>query len=84
MSLPTYDQLMLPLIKLLFELNEPIKISDAANIWAECLNLLKEVLNQILPSKKSILKIEFLLEIQIERNFHIYKIDQDRFDKDIF
>ncbi len=32
MSLPTYDQLMLPLMKLLFELNEPIKISDATNI----------------------------------------------------
>jgi len=32
MSLPTYDQLMLPFMKLLFKLNEPIKISDAANI----------------------------------------------------
>lgn len=32
MSLPTYDQLMLPLMKLLFKLHEPIKISDAANI----------------------------------------------------
>jgi len=30
------------------------------------------------------LKIEFFLEIQIERSFHIYKIDQDRFDEDIF
>lgn len=75
---------MLPFMKLLFKLNEPIKISDAANIWAECSNLSKEILNQKLPSKKSILKIEFLLEIQIERSFHIYKIDQDRFDEDIF
>jgi len=34
--------------------------------------------------KRIFLKIEFLLEIQIERNFHIYKIDQDRFDEDNF
>jgi len=34
--------------------------------------------------KRIFLEIEFLLEIQIERSFHIYKIDQDRFDEDIF
>ena len=42
MPLPTYDQLMLPLMKLLSELNEPIKISDAANILAERSNLHEE------------------------------------------
>ncbi|OIJ37547.1 winged helix-turn-helix domain-containing protein [Acinetobacter schindleri] len=56
MSLPTYDQLMLPLMKLLFELNEPIKISDAANILAERSNLSKDILNQTLPSGKNIFK----------------------------
>lgn len=56
MSLPTYDQLMLPLMKLLFELNEPIKISDAANILAERSKLSKDILNQILPSGKNIFK----------------------------
>ncbi|RAZ03064.1 restriction endonuclease [Acinetobacter sp. SM1B] len=56
MSLPTYDQLMLPLIKLLFELNEPIKISDAANILAERSKLSKDILNQTLPSGKNIFK----------------------------
>ena len=34
--------------------------------------------------KRIFLKIKFFLEIQIERSFHIYKIDQDRFDEDIF
>jgi restriction system protein len=56
MSLPTYDQLMLPLMKLLFELNEPIKISDAANILAERSKLSKDILNQTLPSGKNIFK----------------------------
>ncbi len=56
MPLPTYDQLMLPLMKLLSELNEPIKISDAANILAERSNLHEEDLNKILPSGKNIFK----------------------------
>lgn len=56
MPLPTYDQLMLPLMKLLSELNEPIKISDAANILAERSNLHEEDLNKILPSWKNIFK----------------------------
>ncbi|MEK5777698.1 restriction endonuclease, partial [Acinetobacter nosocomialis] len=30
------------------------------------------------------LMIEFGLGVQIERSFHIYKIDQDRFDEDNF
>lgn len=34
--------------------------------------------------KLTSLMIEFGLGIQIERSFHIYKIDQDRFDEDIF
>ena len=38
---------MLPLMKLLSELNEPIKISDAANILAERSNLHEEDLNKI-------------------------------------
>lgn len=56
MSLPTYDQLMLPLMKLLSELNEPIKISDVANILAERSKLSSEILNQTLPSGKNIFK----------------------------
>lgn len=56
MPLPTYDQLMLPLMKLLSELNEPIKISDAANILAERSNLHEEDLNKILSSGKNIFK----------------------------
>lgn len=56
MPLPTYDQLMLPLMKLLSELNEPIKISDAANILAERSNLPEEDLNKTLPSGKNIFK----------------------------
>lgn len=34
--------------------------------------------------KLSSLMIEFGLGVQIERSFHIYKIDQDRFDEDNF
>lgn len=56
MPLPTYDQLMLPLMKLLSELNEPIKISDAANILAERSHLPEEDLNKTLPSGKNIFK----------------------------
>lgn len=28
--------------------------------------------------------IKFGLDVQIERSFHIYQIDQDRFDEDNF
>ncbi|RSE30651.1 restriction endonuclease [Acinetobacter junii] len=35
-------------------------------------------------SKLTSLMIEFGLSVQIERSFHIYKIDQDRFDEDNF
>lgn len=56
MSLPTYDQLMLPLMKLLSEIEGPIKISDAANILAERSGLPEEDLNKVLPSGKNIFK----------------------------
>ena len=56
MSLPTYDQLMLPLMKLLSELDQPIKISDAAIILAERSELPEEILLQALPSGKNIFK----------------------------
>lgn len=56
MSLPTYDQLMLPLMRLLSELDQPIKISDAADVLAERSNLSEEDLNQTLPSGKNIFK----------------------------
>lgn len=56
MSLPTYDQLMLPLMKLLSELEDPIKISDAATILAERSDLSEEQLQKTLPSGKNIFK----------------------------
>ncbi|WP_297426840.1 restriction endonuclease [uncultured Acinetobacter sp.] len=56
MSLPTYDQLMLPLMKLLSGLNEPIKISDAAVILAKRSKLPEEGLQKALPSGKNIFK----------------------------
>lgn len=56
MSLPTYDQLMLPLMRLLSELDQPIKISDAADVLAERSDLSEEDLNQTLPSGKNIFK----------------------------
>lgn len=56
MSLPTYDQLMLPLMKLLSEIEGSIKISDAANILAERSGLPEEDLNKVLPSGKNIFK----------------------------
>ena len=56
MPLPTYDQLMLPLMKLLSELDQPIKISDAAIILAERSELPEEILLQALPSGKNIFK----------------------------
>lgn len=56
MPLPTYDQLMLPLMKLLSELDRPIKISEAANILAERSELPEEELNKTLSSGKNIFK----------------------------
>lgn len=56
MLLPTYDQLMLPLMKLLSELDRPIKISEAANILAERSELPEEELNKTLSSGKNIFK----------------------------
>ncbi|AXY55383.1 restriction endonuclease [Acinetobacter chinensis] len=56
MSLPTYDQLMLPLMKLLSELDRPIKISEAANILAERSELPEAELNKTLASGKNIFK----------------------------
>lgn len=56
MSIPTYDQLMLPLMKLLLELDHPIKVSEAAMILAERSKLSEEVLLQTLPSGKNIFK----------------------------
>lgn len=56
MSVPTYDQLMLPLMKLLSELEYPIKISAAATILAERSNLPEEQLQKTLPSGKNIFK----------------------------
>ena len=56
MSLPTYDQLMLPLMKLLSELDRPIKISEAANILAERSELPEAELNKTLSSGKNIFK----------------------------
>lgn len=56
MSLPTYDQLMLPLMRLLSELDQSIKISEAADVLAERSNLSEEDLNQTLPSGKNIFK----------------------------
>lgn len=35
-------------------------------------------------NKKTPLMIEFGLGVQIERSFHIYKIDQDRFVEEVF
>jgi restriction system protein len=35
-------------------------------------------------NKLTSLMIEFGLGVQIERSFHVYKIDQDRFDEDNF
>lgn len=56
MSLPTYDQLMLPLMRLLSEQEEAIKISLAADLLAQRSNLSEEELNQALPSGKNIFK----------------------------
>lgn len=56
MSLPTYDQLMLPLMKLLAEQERAIKISEAAELLAQRSKLSEEDLNKSLPSGKNIFK----------------------------
>ena len=56
MPLPTYDQLMLPLMKILAEQNKPIKISDIVDLLAASSNLSDEELGQSLPSGKNIFK----------------------------
>ena len=84
MSLPSYYQLMLPFMKLLFKLNEPMKIQMQQIYELNAQSYQKRYSIKHFQVKRIFLKIEFLLEIQIERSFHIYKIDQDRFDEDIF
>lgn len=56
MSLPTYDQLMLPLMKLLAEQERAIKISQAAELLAQRSKFSEEDLNKSLPSGKNIFK----------------------------
>lgn len=50
MALPTYDQLMLPLMKLLSEQKEVMKLSDAARILSERSGLSSEELSLRLSS----------------------------------
>lgn len=54
MTLPTYDQLMLPLMRLLSEQKEAIKISEAAKLLANKSKLSEEELSQKLPSGRNI------------------------------
>ena len=54
MAIPKYDQLMLPLMKLLKMQNEPIRIADAAKILAAQSGLSEDELSQTLPSGKNI------------------------------
>ena len=56
MALPTYDQLMLPLMKLLSERDEAIKISQASEILAQRSGLTEEELNKSLASGNNIFK----------------------------
>ena len=56
MAVPTYDQLMLPLMKLLAEQTAPIKVSEVVELLAECSKLSNEELEQTLPSGKNIFK----------------------------
>ena len=56
MAVPTYDQLMLPLMKLLAEQTAPIKVSEVVELLAECSKLSNDELEQILPSGKNIFK----------------------------
>lgn len=50
MSLPTYDQLMLPLLKLLSEQQEAIKFGEMARLLAESSGLSQEELSLRLSS----------------------------------
>ena len=56
MAVPTYDQLMLPLMKLLAEQKAPIKVSEVVELLAECSKLSNDELEQKLPSGKNIFK----------------------------
>ena len=56
MAVPTYDQLMLPLMKLLAEQTAPIKVSEVVELLAECSKLSNDELEQTLPSGKNIFK----------------------------
>ena len=56
MAVPTYDQLMLPLMKLLAEQTAPIKVSAVVELLAECSKLSNDELEQTLPSGKNIFK----------------------------
>lgn len=56
MAVPTYDQLMLPLMKLLAEQTAPIKVSEVVELLAERSKLLNDELEQTLPSGKNIFK----------------------------
>ena len=56
MAVPTYDQLMLPLMKLLAEQTAPIKVSEVVELLEECSKLSNDELEQTLPSGKNIFK----------------------------
>ena len=56
MAVPTYDQLMLPLMKLLAEQTAPIKVSEVVELLAEYSKLSNDELEQKLPSGKNIFK----------------------------
>lgn len=56
MTLPTYDQLMLPLMKLLSEQQKAIKISVVAEMLALRSGLTEEELSTTLPSGKNIFR----------------------------
>jgi restriction system protein len=56
MTLPTYDQLMLPLMKLLAEQQEAIKISTASELLTLKSGLTEEELSETLPSGRNIFK----------------------------
>ena len=56
MAVPTYDQLMLPLMKLLAEQTAPIKVSEVVKLLAERSKLSNDELEQTLPSGKNIFK----------------------------
>ena len=56
MTLPTYDQLMLPLMKLLAEQQEAIKISTASEVLTLKSGLTVEKLSETMPSGRNIFK----------------------------